>query len=417
MTIEREHDEAWRELRSRLADHLASMEPDDEVGLAVDDGSGEVPAYVVVDAEAGGRLLLEAVGVGGLVEPWVPGAEYEDDDPVFHAELTQRECDLAAALVVGALRDQHGCLHPAFLLSRELDLGGLRWEARAKALPPRRARVLGDDAPLAVLVEDRDHLQRLVDATLAEVLDQPVAHDEDGDVPVPVGESVVWVQVLPDRPSVALFAILVDDVTDVDAAAREGSGLQARLPYLQVRATADSIVVRHEICAVPFAPRQLAGVLARLCSEIDDIAGEVAERVGGRRFLAGLGDGDEDEDDADTDTHEPLPGGLDEHLATVLELLLDGQVEPAQVAAAYDGQRTLLVRSLVGLRTGTVVVPDVDLDLLLHTVRSGLRHLVDQAARRDEGPTRPRAPRSQQLSLLPDDEPGLDLPGSERWVG
>ena len=61
MTIEREHDEAWRELRSRLADHLASMEPDDEVGLAVDDGSGEVPAYVVVDVETGGRLLLEAL--------------------------------------------------------------------------------------------------------------------------------------------------------------------------------------------------------------------------------------------------------------------------------------------------------------------------------------------------------------------
>lgn len=411
MTIEREHDEAWRELRSRLADHLASMAPDEEVGLAVDDGSGEVPAYVVVDVETGGRLLLEAVGVGGLVEPWVPGDEYEDDDPVFHAELAQRECDLAAALVVAALHDQHGCLHPAFLLSRELDLDGLRWESRARALP--RARVLGDDAPLAVLVEDRDHLQRMVDATLAEMLDQPIAHDEDGDVPVPVGESVVWVQVLPDRPSVALFAILVDDVADVDAAAREVSGLQARLPYLQVRATADSIVVRHEICAVPFAPRQLAGVLARLCSEIDDIAGEVAERVGGRRFLAGLGDGDED----DADVDEPLPGGLDEHLATVVELLLDGQVEPAQVAAAYDGQRTLLVRSLVGLRTGTVTVPGVDIDLLLHTVRSGLRHLVDQAARRDEGPTRPRGTRSQQLSLLPEDEPGLDLPGSERWVG
>lgn len=411
MTIEREHDEAWRELRSRLADHLVSMEPDEEVGLAVDDGSGEVPAYVVVDVETGGRLLLEAVGVGGLVEPWVPGDEYQDDDPVFHAELAQRECDLAAALVVGALRDQHGCLHPAFLLSRELDLDGLRWESRARTLP--RARVLGDDAPLAVLVDDRDHLQRMVDATLAEVLDQPIAHDEDGDVPVPVGESVVWVQVLPDRPSVALFAILVDDVADVDAAAREVSGLQARLPYLQVRATADSIVVRHEICAVPFAPRQLAGVLARLCAEIDDIAGEVAERVGGRRFLAGLGDGDEHDADAD----EPLPGGLDEHLATVVELLLDGQVEPAQVAAAYDGQRTLLVRSLVGLRTGTVTVPGVDIDLLLHTVRSGLRHLVDQAARRDEGPTRPRGPRSQQLSLLPEDEPGLDLPGSERWVG
>ena len=411
MTIEREHDEAWRELRSRLADHLVAMAPDDELGLAVDDGSGEVPAYVVVDVEVGGRLLLEAVGVGGLVEPWVPGDEYEDDDPVFHAELAQRECDLAAALVAGALRDQHGCLHPAFLLSRELDLDGLRWESRARTLP--RARVLGDDAPLAVLAEDRDHLQRMVDATLAEMLDQPIAHDEDGDVPVPVGESVVWVQVLPDRPSVALFAILVDDVADVDAAAREVSGLQARLPYLQVRATADSIVVRHEICAVPFAPRQLAGVLARLCSEIDDIAGEVAERVGGRRFLAGLGDGDEHDADAD----EPLPGGLDEHLATVVELLLDGQVEPAQVAAAYDGQRTLLVRSLVGLRTGTVTVPGVDIDLLLHTVRSGLRHLVDQAARRDEGPTRPRGPRSQQLSLLPEDEPGLDLPGSERWVG
>lgn len=411
MTIEREHDEAWRELRSRLADHLVSMEPDEEVGLAVDDGSGEVPAYVVVDVETGGRLLLEAVGVGGLVEPWVPGDEYEDDDPVFHAGLDQRECDLAAALVVGALRDQHGCLHPAFLLSRELDLDGLRWESRARTLP--RARVLDDDAPLAVLVEDREHLQRMVDATLAEMLDQPIAHDEDGDVPVPVGESVVWVQVLPDRPSVALFAILVDEVTDVDAAAREVSGLQARLPYLQVRATADSIVVRHEICAVPFAPRQLAGVLARLCSEIDDIAGEVAERVGGRRFLAGLGDGDE----GDAAVDEPLPGGLDEHLATVVELLLDGQVEPAQVAAAYDGQRTLLVRSLVGLRTGTVTVPGVDIDLLLHTVRSGLRHLVDQAARRDEGPTRPRGPRSQQLSLLPEDEPGLDLPGSERWVG
>ena len=410
MTIEQEHDEAWRELRRRVADHLAAMGPGDELGVAVDDGSGEVPAYVVADVDGQQRLHLESVGTGGLDQPWAVGPEHEDDDPAFETVLGQRECDLAAELIVAVLRS--GCLHPAFLTSRELDLDGLRWHRPTKPLPPGRGTVLGDDAPLAVLVEDREHLQRLVDATLAEVLDQPVAHDEDGDVPVPVGGCVVWIQVLEDRPVVALVAILVDDIADTGAAFREVAGLQARLPYLQVRVVGDRILVRHEICAVPFAPRQLAGVLARLCSEIDDIAGEVAERVGGRRFLEGMGVDEEVDELA-----EPAPTVLDEHLATVVELLLDGQVEPAQVAAAYDGDRSLLVRSLVGLRTGTVVVPDVDLDLLLHTVRSGLRHLVDRLARRDDGPARPRGPRTQQLSLLPEDEQGLDLPDPGRWVG
>ncbi len=411
MTTEREHDEAWRELRRRVADHLGAMGPGDELGLAVDDGSGEVPAYVVVETDGQQRLHLESVGTAGLAAPWVGAEDAEDDDdPAFLVEVPQRECDLAAALVVDVLRDGQACLHPAFLTSRELDLAGLRWQR-----PPRppHPTVLTADAPLAVLVEDRDHLQRMVDATLAEMLQQPLAHDEDGDVPVPVGESVVWVQVLADRPVVALFAILVDDIVDVEAAEREVAGLQTRLPFLQVRVAGERILVRHEICAVPFAPRQLAGVLARLCSEIDDIAGEVAERVGGRRFLEGMADDDEE----DPRLLAPAPTDLDEHLATVVELLLDGQVDPAQVAAAYDDQRALLVRSLVGLRTGTVVVPEVDLDLLLHTVRSGLRHLVDRAARRDEGPNRPRGPRRQQLSLLPEDEPGLDLSDGERWVG
>lgn len=419
MTIEQAHDEAWRELRRRLADHLAAMEHGDELGIAVDDGSGEVPAYVYAEVDDHSCLQLESVGASGLGEPWLTGEEHDEDDPVFDVVLPQRECDLAAALLVTVLRD--GCRHPAFLTSRQLELDGLRWEPPTRPLPPRRPKVLTDDAPLAVLVEDRDHLQQMVDATITEMLGKhPIAHDEDGDVPVPAGESVVWVQVLPDRPSVGLMAILVDDIADTEAAEREVPGLQARLPYLQVRVVGDRILVRHEICAVPFAPRQLAGVLARLCAEIDDIAGEVAGRVGGRRFLEGLLDAEVDDEPEEHDGSgllAPLPADLDEHLATVVELLLDGQVEPGQVAAAYEGNRSLLVRSLVGLRTGAVVVPDVDLDLLLHTVRSGLRHLVDRLARRDDAPARPRGPRSQQLSLLPEDEPGLDLTDPERWVG
>ncbi len=423
VTIDPTYDEAWRELRARLADHLFAMETEDELVVALDDEQ-EAVRYVRATVEES-ELWLDSVGP---LRPDGPWERDEDDagDVSWTLDLAQRECDRAADLLVAALRVTHGCRHPAFLTSDRLDLGGLRWERAATALPSRGPTVLADDAPLAVLVEDREHLQQLVDATISEMLGKhPVAHDEDGDVPVPAGESVVWVQVLADRPVVGLMAILVDDIADTEAAEREVPGLQARLPYLQVRVVGDRILVRHEICAVPFAPRQLAGTLARLCAEIDDIAGEVAGRVGGRRFLEGLLDADADDpgDSGGVEEHDgaellaPLPAHLDEHLATVVELLLDGQVEPSQVAAAYDGQRPLLVRSLVGLRTGTVVVPDVDLDLLLHTLRSGLRHLVDRLARRDDGPTRSRGPRTQQLSLLPEDEPGLDLTDPGRWAG
>ena len=423
-------EEAWRELRRRLADHAAGMEPRETLVVsaqvaATEDGPGP---YVMVCSPAGSAdgWRLEAVSNGyldsahrldevaeealcalGWSPPtYLPGEEGADGSANWHLDLPVHDLERGAWLLVRTLREVYGVVHPAFLDSSALDLDGLR--ARRPLPPrPREARDPAErraavDALPVVRPDDAEHLARLVRETVA-ALGEEVDDDEDGDLLWTCGEaSVAYVHVDEERPAVHLFSVLVVDGTLPDGGLAALDLVSGRLPWLAVRLAGDRLVVHHELCAMPFVPQHLVAWLARLAVEIDDVATEAAVLMGGRRFL--------EDEPAEAPAPSRAEVELDEQLAVVSELLVDGPVQPRVVAAVFAHDRGALVRRLVGLRQGRLAVLSDDLDGLLDALRAGLRWIVDEPDRVADARRRARrrvAPRPTVQSLLIGDEPDL----------
>lgn len=418
-------EDAWRELRRRLADHLVEMGSCETLvvsaQVAVTEG-GPGP-YVMACRGSDGGWRLEAASnayldaahhldadaeetlrsLGWSPPTYLPGQEAGTGSSLWHLDLSVEDLERGAWLLVRTLRDVHGVVHPAFLDSSALDLDGLR--AR-KPLPPRprsdQARRAAVDALPVVRPDDAEHLARLVRETV-EALGEEVDDDEDGDLLWTCGEaSLAYVHVDEERPAVHLFSVLVVDATLPDGGQAALDLVSGRLPWLAVRLSGDRLVVHHELCAMPFVPQHLVAWLARLAVEIDEVAVEAAVLMRGRRFL--------EEEPAEAAAPGQAEVELDEQLAVVAELLVDGPVQPRVVAAVFGHDRGALVRRLVGLRQGRLAVLTDDLDGLLDALRAGLRWIVDEPDRVADARRRARrrvAPRPTVQSLLIGDEPDL----------
>jgi len=138
---------AWREFRQRLADHVAGMGEDDSIVVELpQQGTGVAPycqvaggdAMVRVEAvsnvylAAGSELDQEqerALEGMGFHRP--EAEDWSEGETNFWLDLEPREADRAAVMVVRALREVYGVLHPVYL-----DAGGLEPEGAVRPLPP-----------------------------------------------------------------------------------------------------------------------------------------------------------------------------------------------------------------------------------------------------------------------------------------
>ena len=128
------------------------------------------------------------------------GFDLDEDDDLRRFETDDAEW--LAVTIVRVLREVTGVVHPSFV-----SLWG----------PEPGAEPMQD--PLAlVFPEDRDELVEVVDAILTEVIGQAPSKDEDGDVPIVCGESVVFVRVRQDIAVVEVFSEAVVDVANTQAA-------------------------------------------------------------------------------------------------------------------------------------------------------------------------------------------------------
>jgi type III secretion system-like peptide-binding chaperone len=403
---------AWRGFRGRLADHLSAMDDDDilcvELQTGDDDERDGAAPYVQFCAYDDGMLHVEAVSNWYLDDAFQLSAEGEDrlvelgwerprEDEEGHAEqgwanfsfdAERRDADRVAALTVATLREVHGAVHPAFL-----DAAGLEIDPHAPRPEPSEAAPDKPDLPAVVFPKHPDELQELVDATVADLIEEAeVRHDQDGDIPVVVGHSVLFVRVLKDRAAVQIFADLVVDVRDHERVPVELGMLNSNHPFATFFAQDTRISVKHLICAAPFAPRHLKLTLNAMLDTLDDVARETAIRLQGRRFL------DEDPDEA------TAPEAEEEHaaLAGLMEVLHARSMSPSAVASLFDHDKFAVLDALAGLRSGRIDCPDHDLELVLDPLRRALSLIVARETRTEQADARrSRRSRSQQLSLLP----------------
>lgn len=373
-----------------------------------------------------------------------PEREPEEDAPGSHRHVLRPVStafdDLAwfSGAVVRTLRDVHGVLHPAFLTATGLSLDGLRRsEPPGRRVGPRA--VEGDDVVAARVPRDPEHLRSLVHAALTEHLGRPPVWDVDGDAEVPVGGSLVWVRVLEHRPWIELFAHLVVDLRPGDPAIAEAvEELSEALPWLRFEADGEQIVAVHTVCALPFCDLQMQHHLAAFAGA-DTLAGEIAARLGGQRFLAWWAGRDDSAPPPrpgvpaalataqavrpgavhrDEGVSEPadalsvLPQGapaFQARLAALVLLLEAGPVDAELVASMFGSRRAELVAAMGTVRTSPLVPAhrvETVVGLLREALWGGPRGVVVADASAVMPPPA-RAPRSRQLSLLGDDDGDL----------
>lgn len=181
---------AWREFRQRLADRIAELDPDEEV--AVDTGPGDEAAPWCQVALSEDSLWVSVMS---------------DGETDLVVELEPHEVDRAAVMVVEALRETYGVIHPIYL-----DAEGLE-PARegGKPLPPKPR------LPRVVAPTSADDVRAAVDRAVADLYEDTPEWDDDGDLPLPTDERVVWISVAKTAPRILISCVLLEDVDDGEA--------------------------------------------------------------------------------------------------------------------------------------------------------------------------------------------------------
>lgn len=362
---------AWSRFQARLADHLAGMEDDDQLLVEAessveDDDAGAAPyvqfiawgedmlrAEVSSDHYLASEHLLEEAGQEALTGLGFEAPTHAPEEPDgsgsanFFIDEHRTEADRLAVMGVRALRDVFGVTHPAFLSADNL-AEDAQEPADLGVRTPQAATEPLEGEPVAVYPQGRDELQSLVDDVLTPLLGHPPEKDDDGDIPIVTGTSLVFVRVVPDAPVVELFSCLVSGVDDRKRAAFEVAVLNRDVQFLKFVLAGDSIIASLHLPAWPFAPEHLRAMLILMSTTVDRLDDDLAVRLDGRRAY------EPDDEDSTEPTPEPdeTPPVATEDAAThpalmtLLQLEADapGSVEPALAASICEDDRDLILR-------------------------------------------------------------------------
>jgi hypothetical protein len=317
--LDRSTAQAWTEFSARLAEVISMI--DESADLTIRSFSaGDEPPFVRLSSPE--RLLVraEAAGNGSL------GASYQLTDaqqaalvaagwqapdetcPEFSCDLSQDAAEEMAELVVGALRDVYGVQHPVFLDPDQL-AEILRTEPSVIEGPDGATTVtsgtLLDGEPdgggsglqrvpaghgvtmAAVLPADRDHLEALVETELTAALGHPPIRDEEGDIVIRVGSTLLFLRTAADAQDVVLFSAVVHDVDGRSRATEVLNDLNVEARWVKFQLVRDRVFVLTSVPARPFVPAHLHQAVRVMSDVADGVDDELAAKLGGRTTFGG----------------------------------------------------------------------------------------------------------------------------------
>ncbi|MBJ8347886.1 hypothetical protein [Antrihabitans sp. YC2-6] len=236
---------AWTDFRTCLADRLAALPKGEKIVLTC---SYDViyPLPEVVFTVTGANRVRCEIPAG----PRLRFMETADLDAMFEAgwkqrkdgrvvlEFGRRYSDKLAALAVVVVRDMWEVPHPAFLTE-----GGPAEPEPIVAVAPR----------------GRDHLQELAAAVVSDLVSEPVLRDEDGDIPLTIGDMSSLLCVRVDEPTIAFYAVL-GDATNAAAVLEEHSQVW---PDVNLRIVDDAVVGVLRLEATVFVAKNLESAFAK----------------------------------------------------------------------------------------------------------------------------------------------------------
>lgn len=309
---ERETEQAWADLEVRLSDWLRDDPEGDTVIIELpsphEDLAGASPSVQLtvgedgfVRAEAASNYHLDhrfALGAAqaaqleqlGWLPPTVVAGETPDAGSTnFFVDLgLPGDADRLAGLLVAAVRDVFGVPDPSFLVVSGFGENGRLETAELPfgltVVEPDEAEVEVDVDLTVAATDDADELRDLVEATLADLLDVEISYDEDGDMPLPTGSTVVFVRVEEDCPSIRLFAPLVLGVRWTPRVGSALNDLNQRIDYAKVIYQGGAVIAAVQLWAMPFAPALLRQAVVGMRELVDGLDHQLQEQVGGRLF-------------------------------------------------------------------------------------------------------------------------------------
>jgi hypothetical protein len=319
--LDRSTTQAWAEFTGRLAEVISMIDESADLTIRSFTAS-EDPPYVRLSCPARLAIRAEAAANPNLGPSYQLSAEQEsalqqagwrppdDECSDFSCDFSQDAAEDVADLVVGALRDVYGVQHPVFLDPDQLaeilrtepsaiegpdgattvatgTLLDARPASRANGLEPVRAPGRGV-AMIAVLPADRDHLDALVETEMTAAFGHPPIRDEEGDIVIRVGSTLVFLRTAADAQDVVLFSAVVHDVAGGRSRATEVlNDLNIESRWVKFQLVRDRVFVITSVPAKPFVPAHLHQAVQVMSEVADGVDDELAAKLGGRTTFSG----------------------------------------------------------------------------------------------------------------------------------
>lgn len=279
---------AWEEFTRRLDEVLSVMDSSADLTISVasngkdDPGDrpgirfsvvnpGEIAAYVK-GPQGGEPTDEQSEELHRLAWDQPNGTERR-----FHAVVDQENSAVLAQLATETLSEVFGVLHPVFL---EPDQLAEILQGRTEWVPLTPKPLKRDQ--VSVMPANRLDLDNLVDHELVKAFGHPPLRNDQGDVAIRVGSTMVFLRSTPDAAELVLFSPLVHDVSGRSRACEVINDLNVEARYGRFALHRDRVFVQISVAAKPFVPAHLHQALVHLSQIADGIDDALASKLGGR---------------------------------------------------------------------------------------------------------------------------------------
>ncbi len=317
--IDRAIAHAWAEFGTRLAEVLSMVDESGDLTISTSTGDGAPDSFLRFSSPARDRVRCEAAVAAGKAQAeqvsvlatdgWgrTDGGAHPAGAVVVAAECPQEDSEPLADLAVRALRDVFGVQHPVFLAPDQLaevlqpeadDLSPSSKSEESfagRVLEPTKTLRRGTSVEIdpedltSTLPDGPGHLNQMVDAELTSMYGHPPFRDNEGDVAIRVGSTMLFLRTSGDGKEVTVFSAVVHDVSGRSRATEVINDLNVESRWVKFQLVRDRVFASMSVLAQPLVPAHLHQAVRVVSDVADGIDEELAAKLDGRTTFSDSG--------------------------------------------------------------------------------------------------------------------------------